>query len=68
MSPTAIQIRDKRPLGLSIYPAVELVTQRERRREKGVESGGGELTPQPRNFLKPTFFYHRSITIAPTEI
>ena len=47
MSPTAIRFRDERPLGKSIYPAAQFVTERERVWERGVKSGGGNLTPWP---------------------
>ena len=71
MSPTAIQIRDESPLGLSIYQAVQLMTEREREREKGVESGGGGAYPTAclsrKLFQNQHSFYHRSVTIALTE-
>ena len=42
MSPAAIQT-DERPLGQSIYPAAQFMTEREKVWERGVESGGGSL-------------------------
>ena len=42
MSPAAIQIKDEKPLGWSIYPAAQFVTEREREGER--RRGGGELT------------------------